>query len=60
MGRNFRSDYENINSKENLALLNTSMNCPHPQPFSLGRRELEFLFPLPKSEGEGEGEFCNS
>jgi len=27
-------------------LLNASMNCPHPQPFSLRRRELDLLFPL--------------
>ncbi len=23
------------------------MNCPHPQPVSLGRKELRVLFPLP-------------
>ena len=28
-------------------LLDWSTICPHPQPFSLGRRELEFVFPLP-------------
>ena len=30
-----------------LTLLNWSMICPHPQPFSPGRREPELLFPLP-------------
>jgi len=30
----------------NLALLNPAMICPHLQPFSLGRRELEFMIPL--------------
>ncbi|MCY7320472.1 MAG: hypothetical protein LH660_01375 [Phormidesmis sp. CAN_BIN36] len=30
---------------------------PHPQPFSLGRREPKILFPRPLGEGEGEGEF---
>ena len=33
------------------ALLIAAMNCPHPQPFSLGRREPEVLFPLPRGEG---------
>ncbi|MBW4582753.1 MAG: hypothetical protein KME42_24565 [Tildeniella nuda ZEHNDER 1965/U140] len=36
---------------EILALLNASMIFPHPQPFSLGRRELEFLSPRPLGEG---------
>jgi len=27
-------------------LLSVVMNCPHPQSFSLGRRELRVLFPL--------------
>jgi len=40
------------------ALLNASTICPHPQPFSLGRRALEFLFPRPLGEGEGEGGFA--
>ncbi len=34
-----------------LALLNTGMNCPHAQPFSLGRREPAVLFPLHSGEG---------
>lgn len=33
------------------ALLNAGMICPHPQSFSPGRRELEFLNPLPKAKG---------
>ncbi|MDX2231924.1 MAG: O-antigen ligase family protein [Leptolyngbyaceae cyanobacterium bins.349] len=33
------------------ALLNASVICPHPQPFSLGRREREILFPRPLGEG---------
>jgi len=28
------------------ALLNPGRICPHPQPFSPRRRELEFMFPL--------------
>jgi|GEM_PF-1567026 len=36
---------------QKLALLNPNMNCPHPQPFSLGRREPEALFPLHLGEG---------
>ena len=40
-----------------MALLNAGMNCPHPQPFSLRRRELALLFPLHLGEGEGEGGF---
>ena len=36
-------------TQKNLALLNWSMICPHPQPFSLGRREPELLFPLPRA-----------
>jgi len=37
--------------EQNLALLKLGMICPHPQPFSLGRRELEFMFPLLLGEG---------
>jgi hypothetical protein len=33
-----------------LALLNKSMNCPHPQPFSLGIREPDLLI-SPLDEG---------
>jgi hypothetical protein len=34
-----------------LALLIGGMNCPHPQPLSLGRGEPELLSPLPLGEG---------
>jgi len=33
------------------ALLNPGRICPHPQPFSPRRRELEFMFPLLLGEG---------
>jgi len=36
---------------QKLALLNADMKCPHPQPFSLGRREPELLSPLLFQEG---------
>jgi hypothetical protein len=36
----------NNRNPEFQVLLNVAMNCPHPQPFSPGRRELRFLFPL--------------
>ena len=45
---------------EFLSLLNWRMICPHPQPFSLGRREPELLFPLPRGSGSGEGNFWHS
>ena len=36
------------------------MNCPHPQPFSPGRREPELLFPLPRERARVRADFWHS
>ena len=40
------------------ALLNPAMMCPHPQPFSPGRRELEFIFPLLRERARVRADFA--
>jgi hypothetical protein len=36
-------------------LMIATVHRPHPQAFSLGKKELEFLSPLSMGEGYGEG-----